>query len=210
MDNSSIDLHPPFFGAAILAMAGEERLSPRKVLGLVAGLAGIVVLKGASTLDLCGQSLGILLCLVAAASYGLSSLWAKKRLAGIAPLTLATAQLMCSSVVMSVVAFAFDDPLSLLHASPVTWGALLGLALLATALAYFVFFIVIARSGPANVLLVTMLIPVSAIVMGYLVLGETLELREIIGALIIILALAVIDGRALQWLKPSRTGDHPA
>ena len=74
---------------------------------------------------------------------------------------------------------------------------------LATALAYIVFFRIIATSGPANVLLVTMLIPVSAILMGHFVLGEELSVREIIGAMIICLALAVIDGRALSLLRRS-------
>ena len=77
---------------------------------------------------------------------------------------------------------------------------MLGLALLATSLAYIIFFRIVARSGPANVLLVTMMIPPTAIFMGYMVLNETLELREIIGALIIIAALTIIDGRVLKRL----------
>ena len=75
---------------------------------------------------------------------------------------------------------------------------MLGLSLLSTSFAYIIFFRVVARSGPANVLLVTMLIPVSAIAMGFAVLGETLDLMEIIGTIIIIFALVVIDGRALK------------
>ncbi len=77
---------------------------------------------------------------------------------------------------------------------------MLGLALLATSLAYIIFFRIVARSGPANVLLVTMMIPPSAIFMGYMVLNETLHFREIIGALIIIAALTIIDGRVSRRL----------
>ena len=204
---SVINATAPLFGAAFLALAGDERLVPRKLAGLVTGLIGVGVLKGTALLDSDGQSLGILLCLGAAASYGLSSLWAKRRLSGIAPLTLATGQLVCSSLVMTILAFAFDRPSALLTASFESWMALLALALLATSFAYIVFFRIIARAGPANVLLVTMLIPVSAIMMGYVVLHETLEPREIIGALIIIGALVIIDGRVFRKL---RSGNYPA
>jgi uncharacterized membrane protein len=108
---------------------------------------------------------------------------------------MATGQLLCSSVIMSILAFSFDDPSQLIGASMESWGALLGLSLLSTSFAYIIFFRVVAKSGPANVLLVTMLIPVSAIAMGITVLGETLDTMEIIGTIVIILALVIIDGR---------------
>jgi drug/metabolite transporter (DMT)-like permease len=195
---SVINATTPLFGAAILAVAGEEKLIPRKIAGLLAGIIGVIILTGVTAADAGSQTAGILLVLGASASYGLSSLWAKRRLSGIAPLTLATGQLVCSSVVMTILAFTFDQPSTLLAASRESWMALLALALLATSLAYIVFFRILARAGPANVLLVTMLIPVSAIAMGYAVLNETLELREIVGALIIIGALAIIDGRVFR------------
>ena len=204
---SVINATTPLFGVMFIALAGEERLVARKVIGILIGIAGVVILKGGTLLGAGNQSLGILLCLGAAASYGLGGLWARKRLKGIAPLSMATGQLLVSSAVMIVLAFAFDHPTTLLHASGLTWAAMLGLALLATSLAYIIFFRIVARSGPANVLLVTMMIPPSAIFMGYMVLGETLEPREIIGALIIIVALMIIDGRVLQRLG---FGNQPA
>jgi drug/metabolite transporter (DMT)-like permease len=123
------------------------------------------------------------------------------------PLSMATGQLLCSSLIMTVLAFSFDNPSQLFDASKESWIALLALALLSTSFAYILFFRVVAQSGPANVLLVTMLIPVSAIAMGITVLGETLDLLEIIGTAVIIFALVIIDGRALKWLRP---GDNPA
>ena len=103
-----------------------------------------------------------------------------------------------------MIAFAFDNPWTLLDTSLQGWLALLGLSLLATSFAYVIFFQVVQRAGPANVLLVTMMIPASAIAMGFFVLHETLEPREIIGALIIIGALVIIDGRVAQPPKASR------
>ncbi len=197
---SVINATTPLFGVVFIALAGEERLQARKVIGIAIGIAGVAILKGGSLLGAGNQSLGILLCLGAAASYGLGGLWARKRLKGIAPLSMATGQLLVSSAVMIVLAFAFDHPATLLNASGRTWAAMLGLALLATSLAYIIFFRIVARSGPANVLLVTMMIPPSAIFMGYMVLNETLHFREIIGALIIIAALTIIDGRVLRRL----------
>ena len=194
---SVINATAPLFGVACIAAAGLEPLIPRKVLGILIGILGVAVLKGGTLLGQSSQGLGILLCLGAAASYGVGSLWAKLKLKNTPPLSMATAQLLCSSAIMTVLAFSFDNPSQLLAASTESWLAILGLSLLSTSLAYIIFFRVVARSGPANVLLVTMLIPVSAIAMGFAFLGETLDMMEIIGTIIIILALVVIDGRAL-------------
>ena len=198
---SVINATTPLFGVAILALAGQEPLVLRKVAGVLIGVAGVAILKGGTIFGAGSQSIGILLCLGAAASYGLGSLWAKLKLRNVAPLSMATGQLLFSSAIMLVLGFAFDDPTQLLHVSATGWIALLGLALLATSLAYILFFRVVARSGPANVLLVTMMIPASAIAMGVIVLGETLEAREIIGAAVILLALLIIDGRLLKYLR---------
>jgi drug/metabolite transporter (DMT)-like permease len=75
-----------------------------------------------------------------------------------------------------------------------------GLSAFSTALAYIVFFQVLRRSGSTNVMLVTLLIPVTAILLGYLVLDESISLREIIGALVIGSALLLIDGRVLKFV----------
>ncbi|MCA3574135.1 MAG: DMT family transporter [Aestuariivirga sp.] len=197
---SVINATSPLFGVACLALAGLEPLIFRKLLGILIGIAGVAILKGGTLLGEGTQSIGILLCLGAAASYGLGSLWAKATLKGTAPLSLATGQLITSSVIMAGLAFLFDDPRQLLDASRESWIALVGLSVLSTAFAYIIFFRVVARSGPANVLLVTMLIPVSAIALGVAILGETLDLKEIIGALVILSALVIIDGRAFSWI----------
>lgn len=83
--------------------------------------------------------------------------------------------------------------------SPATWLSLLGFAALSTALAYLVFFQILVRSGASNVMLVTLMIPVSAILLGHFALGEPLKAREIAGALVIGSALLMIDGRVPAW-----------
>ena len=99
---------------------------------------------------------------------------------------------------MIFVAGFFDRPWTLPMPGITTWLAVLGLAALSTALAYIVFFQILRRSGATKVMLVTLLIPVTAILLGYLVLGERISLREIAGALVIGSALLVIDGRVLK------------
>lgn len=198
---SVINATSPLFGVAFIAAAGLDPLIPRKVFGILIGIVGVAVLKGGSLFGENSQSIGILLCLGAAASYGVGSLWARMKLKGTPPLSMATGQLLCSSVIMTVLAFSFDSPSQLIDASKESWAALLGLSLLSTSFAYILFFRVVAKSGPANVLLVTMLIPVSAIAMGITVLGETLDRMEILGTVIIMLALVVIDGRAIKAMR---------
>lgn len=102
---------------------------------------------------------------------------------------------------MAILAAIFERPWQLPVPGAATWLAVLGLAALSTALAYIVFFQVLRRSGATNVMLVTLLVPVTAILLGWLVLGEQISLREIAGALVIGSALLLIDGRVLKLLS---------
>src|SRR5207237_1161460 len=101
------------------------------------------------------------------------------------PLAAATFQRMASTAMMVLVAGTAEHPWRLPMPGAATWLAVLGLAALSTALAYLVFFQILRRSGATNVMLVTLLIPVTAILLGYLVLGENISLRAIPGALVI-------------------------
>jgi drug/metabolite transporter (DMT)-like permease len=195
---SVLNATTPLFTVVVMAVAGEERLFARRVAGVIAGLIGVIILRGGVGLDAAGQGVGVLLCLAAAASYGVAALLARRQLANSPPLATATFQLLSSSAMMIFVAGFFDRPWTLPMPGITTWLAVLGLAALSTALAYIVFFQILRRSGATNVMLVTLLIPVTAILLGYLVLGERISLREIAGALVIGSALLVIDGRVLK------------
>ena len=102
---------------------------------------------------------------------------------------------------MTIVAGVVDRPWQLPVPSAATWLAVIGLAALSTALAYIVFFQILRRSGATNVMLVTLLIPVTAILLGYFALAEEVSPREIIGALVIGSALLLIDGRVLKFIQ---------
>ncbi|WP_035641093.1 DMT family transporter [Bradyrhizobium sp. ORS 375] len=191
----------PLFTIAVMAAAGEEGLSVRRVAGLIVGLVGVVILRGGSGMDGAGGGYGILFGLAASLSYGVAALLVRRHLANSPPLATATFQLSASSVMMLVVAGLVDQPWRLPMPGLQTWLAISALAALSTAFAYIVFFQVLRRSGATNVTLVTLLIPLTTILLGFLVLGETISLREILGALVIGSALLVIDGRIFAILR---------
>ncbi len=197
---SVINATTPMFAAIFMAMFALEAITLRKTLALAMGLVGVIILKGGNFGDLGPQSLGILAVIFASVCYGISVVWSKKNLVGIPPMTTATLQLMTSSTIMLVLVLLFSDLKLYGEASFNTWAALITLAALSTSIAYLIFFRIIAIAGPSFVSLVTMLVPLSAILLGFLVLGETLSLHEVIGAVVILGALVIIDGRALTKL----------
>lgn len=201
---SVLNATTPLCAVVVMAAAGEERLEGRRIAGVVVGLVGVTILRGADVEWLTGQGIGILLCLLAAVSYGFAALVARRWLAGSPPLATATFQLLSSTAMMAVIALLVDRPWHLPMPGAATWLAVLGSAGLSTALAYIVFFQVLRRSGATNVTLVTLLVPVTAILLGYLVLDEPLSFREIAGALVIGSALLVIDGRVLSLFRRAR------
>ncbi len=198
---SVLNATTPLFALLVLASFGEERLILRRVIGVLIGLAGVYVLRDPDHVQSDSQLIGMLFCLGGALSYGFSGLWGRRNFKNVPPLTTTTCQLISSSILMAVIAGAVDQPWELPMPGLTTWSAVVGLAALSTALAYILFFRIMAQAGAANVMLVTLLIPVTAIGLGVLVLGEPLLMREIVGALVIAASLLVIDGRALGWAK---------
>jgi len=206
---SILNATTPLFTVVVMAAAGEEKLHARRIAGVIVGLIGVVILHGGGFdgkglgFD-SGQGIGILLCLAGAFSYGLSALLARRVLSNSPPLGTATFQLLASTAMMIPVAGLVERPWQLPMPGATTWLAVIGLAALSTALAYIVFFQILRRSGATNVMLVTLLIPVTAILLGYLVLGEQISPREILGALVIGSALLLIDGRVLEMFRRLR------
>jgi drug/metabolite transporter (DMT)-like permease len=205
---SILNATTPLFTVVVMALAGEEKLHARRIAGVIVGLIGVVILHGGfdgNGLGFgSGQGVGILLCLAGAFSYGLSALLARRLLSNSPPLGTATFQMLASTAMMVVVAGVIDRPWQLPMPGATTWLGVIGLAALSTALAYIVFFQILRRSGATNVMLVTLLIPVTAILLGYLVLGEQISPREIFGALVIGSALLLIDGRVLEVFRRLR------
>jgi drug/metabolite transporter (DMT)-like permease len=190
----------PLFTLVIARVFAGDALSLSKLMGVGLGICGVAVLMGPAALGVdTASALGMLAVLAGAMSYGFAALW-MRRLRETPPLVSAAAQLICSTALLAPIAAAFDRICMLPLPGATALAATVGLAAFSTALAYVVFFRINASAGPTNVMLVTLLIPVTAALLGVLILGESLAPNQIAGALIIASALVVIDGRLLGWL----------
>ena len=186
----------PIFTALIAHFATrDEKLDAAKLVGVTTGFVGVVAMLGPEVLgDIDVGLWAQLACLVAAVSYAVAGIWGR-RLARLPAVTVAAGQLIAASVVLAPLAMLVDRPWRLAMPSPAALAALLALAVLSTALAYVIYFRILARAGATNLLLVTFLIPVSAILLGTAVLGERLAPHHFAGMAIIAVGLAAIDGR---------------
>lgn len=187
---------PIFTVIAAQFLTSDERLHWGKGAGIVFGFLGVAVLMGPDALQGLGgyQLPGQLACLLAALVYAFAGIYGR-RFKGVAPLKLATGQVTASTLVLLPLAALVNRPWTLPMPSLHAWEALLGAALLSTALAYRLYFRILAAAGATNLLLVTFLLPVSALLLGTLVLGEAIEARSLAGMALIGAGLAAIDGR---------------
>jgi drug/metabolite transporter (DMT)-like permease len=184
-----------------------EPLTGSKVLGVLLGVAGVAVLMGPAAVAANTSSMVGMLCVLGAAlSYAFSGL-TMRRLRHIPPIVTSAAQLTCSTLMLAPLAAVFDE--FWLLPVPSLWAvlAVLGLSVVSTALAFIVFFRIAATAGPSNVMLVTLLIPITATALGVLVLGEALTPNQVAGALVIASGLIVIDGRLVARLLPTRPAE---
>jgi len=202
--SSIINAMTPLITVIVMAAFQAERLTIQRCVGVALGAAGVAILHGFDGAIDGPQTLGMGLCFAGALSYGFAALWGRRYLAGIPPLMSATCQLICSTLVMLPVVALTDRPWTLNAPSQATLLALLALAVLGTAVAYLVFFHILVRAGASNVMLVTLLIPVTAVLLGNLCLGEPLRSRDMAGAIVIAIGLLFIDGRALRGLTGRR------
>lgn len=188
----------------------DERMSARKVVGGTLGLLGVVLLVGSDAWSgLSLSTLAMLACLGAALSYGFAAVYGRRfRQLGIPPSVGAFGQLAGSTVMMAPVALLVDQPWTLPLPSTAALASIVALALASTALAYVIYFRLLATAGAVNASLVTLLIPVSAILLGAIVLGERLALRHYGGLALIMVGLLAIDGRLAAairgWFGPGR------
>jgi drug/metabolite transporter (DMT)-like permease len=186
----------PLFTVLIAHLATrDERMTRARLTGVLIGLGGVIVMIGPDMLRELGADIAAqLACLAAAVSYAMAGIYGR-RFRSEPPLRVAAGQLVASSVLLAPAALLVDRPWTLAPPSASAWTALIALASLSTALGYLIYFRILARAGATNVLLVTFLIPVSAILLGTLILGEQLSPRHIIGMIAIGLGLAAIDGQ---------------
>ena len=194
--------------AAVVAglVLADEPLTPRKIIGALFGLAGVAAVMGPGALaGLDPANLAQLAILGAALSYAFASVWGRAMLSGTPPEMNALGMLTGSTLLMLPLVLLTDGMPTL--ALPLgAWAALLALSTLSTALAYLLYFGILARAGAANLMLVTLMIPPVAVTLGAGVLGERLSPGAIAGFALIALGLIVTDGRAMSRLGQRRAG----
>ncbi|MGX1740879.1 DMT family transporter [Bosea sp. NPDC055353] len=200
---SILNATTPIFAVLVMHCFGNERATGLKLGGVLAGLVGVAILMGPDAITGLGSNLAAqLACILAAVSYAFSGLLGR-RFRGVSPLVAATGQLSASTLMMIPIVFVMHPPWTLPVPSQQALLALVGLALISTALAYLLFFRIMRTAGPSNVMLVTFLIPVSAILLGSGLLGEELLPRHFAGMAAIFVGLALIDGRIIRFARTS-------
>ena len=181
----------------------DEKINPRCLLGVLTGMGGVGLMMGLDSMESSGfHLLGQSAILLAAFSYGLAGVYGKRfAQLEIPPLATATGQLCASSMILIPLTLWIDQPWTMTIPSIEGMGSLLGIALLSTALAYVIYFRLLKTAGATNLLLVTLLIPVSAIILGVFLLDESLEPQHLSGMAVISLGLLIMDGRLLQFFQ---------
>lgn len=190
------------FGVLIAAIVfRDERLTGRRLAGVCLGFAGVAVVMGydaLSSLNL--TSLSQLALIAASISYGLAASWARVRLAGLPPQVAAAGMLTGASLIMLPTALLHDGIPDLNHPPQILF-ALAYLAAISTALAFLLYYRVLAMAGAGNLSLVTLLVAPVAVILGALIFQETLPIRAYVGFALLALGLMVIDGRILTRLR---------
>lgn len=181
----------------------DEKLTSRRLGGVVIGFFGVASIIGPETLSgFTGTLAGQVAMLGAALSYACGVVIGRRfAVFGMKPVQIAFGQVTMAGILLAPVVFFVDQPLSLPVPSLTAWGALLSLSLASTALAYLIYFRLIAEAGATNASLVTLLVPVVATSLGILFLGESLKASHGVGLMLIALGLMVLDGRLAGLLR---------
>lgn len=198
--NATAPLFAVFFAAMFIA---NERLSWRRVAGIVAGICGVAVLIGAG--DATASLTAKALLLLAASCYASANVLTRLYLSSdYPPFVIASAQMIASLVLAAIAAAAIEQPWQAPMPEMRTVMTVFAMGIFGSALASLCHFTVLARAGPTNALLVTIILPLTPIILGAVFLGDRLSLREGVGAAVIALALVIIDGRLIARLARVR------
>ena len=195
---------PMFTVLAAHGLTTNERIKPAKAAGVLVGFAGVAMLIGPDAISGLGENLAAeAACLSAALAFASAGIYGR-RFKSQNPVKVATGQLTGSTVTLIPFAALVDRPWTLPMPSGAVWAAMVCIAVLCTALAYALYFRILATAGATNLLLVTFLLPVSALLLGWLVLGESIAPRAFGGMALIGLGLVCIDGRLLTRARHRR------
>jgi drug/metabolite transporter (DMT)-like permease len=191
---------PIFAGILAHFFTTDERLSVRKLVGMIVGFLGVyLMMRPELSGGLSWRGFGQAAVLGAALMYAIAGIYAK-RFSGDGPLVTAAGMLVAASIIMLPITLAIESPW---QARPplAAVGAIVALGVVGTALAYVIFFRILSTAGATNVLLVTFLVPIGAVILGVWVLHESIHPEEYAGMGMIFMGLVFIDGRVLAYLR---------
>lgn len=194
----------PLFTVLVAHMfTKDEKITTGRIGGILVGFTGVAVIIGLDSLSGLGTNTMSQLAVIGAAlSYALAGVYGRRfKNMGVAPMVTAAGQVTASSLILIPLAITLDMPWTLTMPGWGVWSAVVCLALVSTALAYIIYFHILATAGATNLLLVTFLIPVSAILLGAVFLDEQLALKDFTGMGLICLGLLAIDGRLLGLMR---------
>jgi drug/metabolite transporter (DMT)-like permease len=194
----------PIWGVIVAHLfTQDERMNPRKLAGVLLGFGGVATMIGPALLVNIGtDALAQLACITASLSYALAAVWARRfRRMGLSPMSVTTGQLTAGALMMLPLALLVDQPWTQPLPPLTAWGAIVALALMCTAFGYVLYFRLIETAGATNALLVTLLVPPVAILLGALFLSESLAPHDFLGLTLIALGLAAIDGRLVARFR---------
>ena len=200
---SILNATTPIWGVVVAhLLTSDERMTPAKLIGVIVGFFGVATMIGPGLITDGGDWLPQLACLTAALCYAIAGVWARRfKKLGVPPIKVAAGQLLAGALVMAPVALLIDQPWTRPLPPLEAWGAITALALVCTAFAYVLYFKLIDSAGATNALLVTLLVPPTAILLGGFLLGERLTSSQFMGLAFIALGLAFIDGRIFAAVR---------
>ncbi|WP_050929791.1 DMT family transporter [Aestuariivita boseongensis] len=197
------------FGVIVAALVfADERMTARKAIGVGLGFFGVATTIGLESFrafDL--RSIAQLGIIAGTVSYAVASAWARLKLGGLAPQVAAAGMLTGSSLIMLPAALIIDGPVRF-DLMPGTWAAIGYYSIIATAGAYLLYYRVLAMAGSGNLMLVTLLIPPIAILLGAAFLDEALHPSAFLGLALLALGLVILDGRVMRHLIDRRRKAH--
>ena len=180
----------------------DERATPLKLIGVILGFIGVAVMIGIPAIKGNHGLFAQLAIITATLSYAFAGVYGRRfKIMTIHPIIIAAGQVTASTLVLFPITLVVEGSFNFTTLNLKMWAAIIGLAVFSTAAAYILYFKILELAGATNLLLVTLLIPISAILLGAIFLNESLELIHFIGMGLIALGLSIIDGRLWQYSR---------
>lgn len=196
---SVLNATTPFWTIVLAnAFTADEKLSWNKLAGVLLGILGVAIMVGPGIVASLGGPVWAKFAMIGASlSYAVALIFAR-RFKALPSVIVATGQLTASTIIMLPIALWWAGTTGLFDASGHVWAAVVSLALVSTAFAYILYFSLLGSAGATNASLVTLVVPVSAVLLGFIFLGERLAPFEVLGMVVIGLGLVTIDGRIFR------------